>query len=75
MVVKEQLSRNDCVLNNSHGFYTRTIWVDKGCRAKFRVCYENIPSKYMSILHMLRLWILQQRHYTDYISSHVHKPS
>ena len=45
MVVKRRLSRSMCTHAVSYGFYTKAIWVNRGCRADFSVCYQVIDSK------------------------------
>ena len=42
--LQRQLSRADCIKDDSWGFNSEGIWVDDGCRARFVVdSYRNIP--------------------------------
>ncbi|KAH3715636.1 hypothetical protein DPMN_058348 [Dreissena polymorpha] len=37
----EQRSKSECKLNSSFGFDGDHIWVNKGCRGRFNVCYHS----------------------------------
>ncbi|KAH3894069.1 hypothetical protein DPMN_018226 [Dreissena polymorpha] len=39
--LKEQRSKSECKLNSSFGFDGNHIWVNKGCRGRFNVCYNS----------------------------------
>lgn len=39
--IRRQLSSSICLLNDSWGYYDRTIWVDDGCRAEFIVNFRH----------------------------------
>jgi hypothetical protein len=45
MVVKRRLSRSMYTRAVSYGFYTKAIWVSRGCRADFSVCFQVFDSK------------------------------
>jgi len=45
MVVKRKLSRSMCTRAVSYGFYTKSIWVNRGCRADFSVYFQVFESK------------------------------
>ncbi|XP_052780508.1 lectin ADEL-like [Mya arenaria] len=40
IALKSKGSRSPCMLNTSFGRDSKSIWVDRGCRATFDVCYE-----------------------------------
>ena len=42
--VENKLSNSSCELNKSYGYNDTSIWVDKGCRADFKVCYQQFSS-------------------------------
>ncbi|XP_012939059.1 lectin ADEL [Aplysia californica] len=39
MKVVKQISAADCQLGSTFGFIANNVWVDKGCRADFEICY------------------------------------
>ena len=41
MNVARKYSKSACNYGTSYGKGQGTIWVNKGCRAKFNVCYET----------------------------------
>jgi hypothetical protein len=41
MKVKDKKSDSKCVEKDSFGFVHNQVWVDKGCRAVFDICYEG----------------------------------
>lgn len=49
MVVKRKLSRTMCTRAVSYGFYAKAIWVNRGCRADFSVCFQVFDSKFFFI--------------------------
>ena len=42
--VQNRLSNSNCKLNESYGYNDISIWVDEGCRADFKVCYQQFSS-------------------------------
>ena len=45
MDIRQSYSSGRCRFSITYGFNTTKIWVDKGCRAKFVICY-SVQSKY-----------------------------
>ena len=45
MLVKRKLSMSICTRAVSYGFYTKPIWVNRGCRADFSVCFKVFDRK------------------------------
>ena len=45
MEVKRKLSRSICTRAVSYGFYAKPIWVNRGCRADFSVCFQVFDRK------------------------------
>lgn len=41
MTKENQYSKSDCVYHVSYGFTMTELWVDKGCRADFRICFAT----------------------------------
>ena len=53
MVVKRRLSRSMYTRAVSYGFYTKAIWVNRGCRADFSVCLTVSNLGYLQLVKNL----------------------
>ena len=80
--VKKKYSRSPCTFNVTYGFSDTTIWVNKGCRAKFKVCFQQIKSKcYFPKLNVYLGWKLfflhkmkrQKQYNGECTHTHTHK--
>ncbi|KAL5005707.1 hypothetical protein ScPMuIL_016865 [Solemya velum] len=49
ITLSEQQSRTECVFNDNYGKVAGDIWVSRGCRATFKVCYKPASSKYVEV--------------------------
>jgi hypothetical protein len=54
MTVVKQMSKKKCNSKKSYGFKRKSIWVNKGCSAVFKVCIGKGRSDIKQILFCLK---------------------